>query len=190
LASAAVPNLFRAVRLNGQVYWDGLFALNPPVRDLPDAARGVGDNELPPDELWVIVINPARRHGEPMRMDDIRDRRNELAANISFQQEISFIGKINELVKKGLLAGKAKEKYRPIRGRAITMSDEIAAGLDYESKLSRNSAMLDMLMEHGQAQAKDFLSDLKRADADDRTAIWSRDIWGRFKDRNWTPLPP
>ena len=25
---------------------------------------------------------------EPKRMDDIRDRRNELAANISFQQEI------------------------------------------------------------------------------------------------------
>ena len=40
LASAAVPTLFRAVHLGGHLYWDGLFAQNPPVHDLPDAARG------------------------------------------------------------------------------------------------------------------------------------------------------
>jgi NTE family protein len=87
LASAAVPTLFRAVHLDGHVYWDGLFAQNPPVRDLPDAARGEGEGRPPPNEIWVIMINPLRQEREPKRMDDIRDRRNELAANISFQQE-------------------------------------------------------------------------------------------------------
>jgi len=29
---------------------------------------------------------------------------------------------------------------------------------------------------------------MEKPDADDRTAILSRDIWGRVKDRNWTPL--
>jgi NTE family protein len=43
LASAAVPTLFRAVHLGEHMYWDGLFAQNPPVRDLPDAARGEGE---------------------------------------------------------------------------------------------------------------------------------------------------
>ena len=32
LASAAVPTLFRAVHLGQHLYWDGLFAQNPPVR--------------------------------------------------------------------------------------------------------------------------------------------------------------
>lgn len=190
LASAAVPTLFRAVHLGGQVYWDGLFAQNPPVRDLPDAARGEGDDGLPPNELWVIMINPMRQEREPKRMDDIRDRRNELAANISFQQEIYFIGKMNELACRDLLADSAKDKYHPIKVRAITMSDEVAAGLDYESKLSRDSSQRRLLMEHGKDRARIFLTDLERPDADDRTAILSRDIWGRVKDRNWTPLYP
>ena len=192
LASAAVPSLFRAVHLSGQVYWDGLFAQNPPVRDLPDAARGEGKAEgergVPPDELWVILINALRQECEPKRMDDIRDRRNELAANISFQQEINFIGKINELAGRNLLADEAKEKYHPIKVRAITMSDEVAASLDYESKLSRDPSQRRLLTEHGKDRARRFLTDMERPDADDRTAILSRDIWGRVKDRNWTPL--
>ena len=32
LASAAIPNLFPAVQVNGHAYWDGIFASNPPVR--------------------------------------------------------------------------------------------------------------------------------------------------------------
>jgi hypothetical protein len=61
------------------------------------------------------MINPLRQEREPKRMDDIRDRRNELAANISFQQEIFFIGKINELAGRDLLTDEAKKKYHPIK---------------------------------------------------------------------------
>ena len=43
------------------------------------------------------MINPMHQEEEPKRMDDIRDRRNELMANISLQQEIFFIGKMNQL---------------------------------------------------------------------------------------------
>ena len=190
LASAAVPTLFRAVQLGQHLYWDGLFAQNPPVRELPDAARGEGNDGLPPNELWIIMINPMHEEHEPKRMDDIRDRRNELAANISLQQEIFFIGKINELAGRDFLADGAKDKYHPIKVRAITMSDEVAASLDYESKLSRNPSHIKQLMEHGRDRARSFLHDLQRPDADERTAILSRDIWGRVKDRNWTPLYP
>ena len=190
LASAAVPTLFRAVHLGQHLYWDGLFAQNPPVRDLPDAARGEGKDGLPPNELWIIMINPMHQEEEPKRMYDIRDRRNELAANISLQQEIFFIGKMNQLAGRNLLADEAKDKYHPIKVRAITMSDEVAASLDYESKLSRNPSQIRLLIEHGKDRARRFLQDMQRADADERTAILSRDIWGRVKDRNWKPLYP
>ena len=134
------------------------------------------------------MINPLRQEAEPRRMDDIRDRRNELAANISFQQEIFFIGKINELAGRDYLTDKAKKKYHPIKVRAITMSDEVAASLDYESKLSRDPGQIRLLSEHGKDRARSFLADLERPDADDRTALLFRDIWGRRKNRNWTPL--
>jgi NTE family protein len=56
LASTALPTLFRAVRTDGGVYWDGLFSQNPPVRELPRAN---------PDEIWVIQIDPEKRGEEP-----------------------------------------------------------------------------------------------------------------------------
>ena len=39
LASAAIPNLFRSVQIDGASYWDGLFSQNPPVRELVDLDR-------------------------------------------------------------------------------------------------------------------------------------------------------
>jgi predicted acylesterase/phospholipase RssA len=45
LASATIPTLFKAVRTDGGVYWDGLFSQNSPARELPDAK---------PNEILVI----------------------------------------------------------------------------------------------------------------------------------------
>jgi len=64
LASAAVPNLFEAVEIDGHYHWDGLFSQNPPIDDLMtvEASRK-------PDELWVIQINPQVREGEPSSLE-------------------------------------------------------------------------------------------------------------------------
>ena len=87
LASAAVPPLFRAVHEDRSYYWDGLFSQNPPVRELPDAD---------PEEIWVIRINPLARAREPTAIADIADRRNELSGNLSLEQELYFISKVNQ----------------------------------------------------------------------------------------------
>jgi NTE family protein len=183
MASAAVPTLFRAVHLCDRIYWDGLFSQNPPVRELPDAARGEDEHGNPgpaPDELWIIQINPDARHGEPTSMADIRDRRNELAANISFQQEVFFIGRINRLIHDKLLSPKGMERYQPIKIRAITMAAEEADKLSYESKLRRDPRFIGALMRHGERRARRFLRLLGSANADSVTACWQRDIWGNW----------
>src|SRR5579884_1634736 len=79
LASTALPRLFPAVTVPGRGrYWDGLFSQNPPVRDLVDYR---------PDELWVVQINPPTRTEVPTTADAITDRQNELAGNLSLEQE-------------------------------------------------------------------------------------------------------
>jgi NTE family protein len=103
VASAAIPTLFRAIRVGTGTYWDGLFSQNPPVRNLLEAQ---------PDELWVIQINPTRRDAEPRTMIEIADRRNELSGNLSLYQELHVIEKIDELLNEGLLASDGR--YRPI----------------------------------------------------------------------------
>jgi NTE family protein len=39
LASAAIPTLFRSVRLDGGTYWDGLFSQNPRSKSSPTRGR-------------------------------------------------------------------------------------------------------------------------------------------------------
>ena len=81
VASAAIPPLYRAVRIADGLYWDGLFATNPPVREFTDLEDG-------PTEIWVVQINPQRRTDEPRNIRDIGDRRNELSGNLSLGQEL------------------------------------------------------------------------------------------------------
>lgn len=138
LASAAVPTLFRAVTIEGKAYWDGMLSQNPPVRDL---AREK------PNELWVIQINPPERNDEPRSSDDIRDRRNELAGNLSLHQELYFIAKINEFVSQGIINDTA---YIEIEVRKIIMEKD----LPYSSKLDRNPKFLKEMMDYGEQQAK------------------------------------
>jgi NTE family protein len=72
LASCAVPNIFPAVPIGDDVYWDGLFSDNPPVSELV-RAPSVGDENLP-EEIWLIKINPTTCDAAPVRPDEILDR--------------------------------------------------------------------------------------------------------------------
>lgn len=163
LASAAVPTIFQAVRTGKEVYrdaplsrtsyidegvyWDGLYSQNPPIRDLTEAK---------PDEIWVVQINPEEIEKEPTTTAKISDRRNELAGNISLNQELYFIRKINELVRRmdrenGTLP--ALEGYKIIKVRRI----ELTLPLPTSSKMDRSLAFVERLMDHGEERADHFL---------------------------------
>ncbi len=134
----------------------------------------------------MIQINPDERAGEPKRSHDIRDRRNELAANISYQQEVFHIGHLNKLIQEEMLTEEALARYHLIKIRAITMSDAMAARLDYESKVFRHPDFIHDLIAHGRERGREFLDHLDAPDADRTTALRNRNIWGQ-----WTsPTPP
>lgn len=139
LASAAIPELFRAVHIGQGVYWDGLFSENPPIRDFlagqkPAAAK--------PDEIWVIQINPDQRRSEPKSTADITDRRNELAGNLSLKQELFFVKQTNDWLDEGWLkAG----HFKHIEVRNIPLEID----LDYPSKLDRSPAFINRLLNEG-----------------------------------------
>ncbi len=141
LASAALPEIFRSVRVGNGLYWDGLFSQNPPIREL---------TELGPDELWIIGINPLAREDEPTSMEEIRERKNELAGNLSLQQEIRQIQTINGLLASGALKG---THHRPIAIRSIALEGTYRN----RSKLDRSYDLMVALREHGRRQAELFL---------------------------------
>jgi NTE family protein len=166
LASAAIPPIFRAVRIGGSVYWDGLFSQNPPVRELLDAR---------PDEIWVIQINQSRMTprpkepepgDEPTSVVEILDRRNALAGNLSLHQELRHLEEINELVEelgegeglgeKRLRLKKKGREYKPVVVRQIEMSWPLGA----TSKLDRSPSFIRRMMGYGERRAEEFFAAL------------------------------
>lgn len=153
LASAAVPELFRAVRIGKGLYWDGLFSQNPPIRGF---LSGHGSRDAKPDEIWVIQINPETRSSEPKSANDIDDRRNELAGNLSLNQELFFVRQTNDwLHKKWLTADHLK--HVEIRHIALEME------LDYPSKLDRSPDFINSLLAEGRSKGSEFLGKLPKA---------------------------
>ena len=137
----AIPTLFRAVETADGVYWDGVFSENPPVRDLP---------ALAPDALWIVQLFPRRVDVEPRSPGAIADRRAELTANLSLEQEIDAIGKINEFVRAGYLDGAG---YREVGIERI----ELDRRLDSASAADRSPAFLEGLIADGVRAGEEFL---------------------------------
>lgn len=147
LASAAIPELFRAVPVGEGLYWDGLFSQNPPIRGFLSGFECCADK---PDEIWIIRINPERIGEEPRSSSDIIDRRNELAGNLSLQQELYFIEQANDWLQRGWLPA---ERFKPIELRTIALPLD----LDYPSKLDRSPDFIAALLDVGRQQGNLFI---------------------------------
>ena len=161
LASAAIPNLFPAVQVDGHAYWDGIFASNPPVAALLSKAS-MGGHVLP-EEIWIIQINRAHHGAIPEMPSDIFDRRNQLAGNLSLQHELELIRVVNLVLQEGaatheLFARFGLDMPHAIEVRFIRMSSQLAESLDYPSKLSRHPAHIARLIADGELQASAFLA--------------------------------
>ena len=153
-ASGAIPGFgTRAVRIGEDLYWDGVYSQNPPVRNFLADPETTDDK---PDEIWVIQLNPTTRSSEPKTVADIQDRDNELAANLSLGQETKFIADVNKWIERGHLPS---EQYKIVTVRTLTMSPELSESLDYASKLDRSQSFIEMLMAEGEKQAEIFLGE-------------------------------
>ena len=142
LASAAIPTLFRAAPVGTGSYWDGVFSENPPVRDLP---------ALGPDAVWVVQLFPRTIDAVPRRQSAIADRRAELTANLSLEQELDAIERINEFVRAGYLDGAG---YREVAIERI----ELDRALDSASAADRSPAFLAGLIADGERAGRRFLA--------------------------------
>jgi NTE family protein len=148
VASAAVPPLFRAVEARGTLWWDGLYAHNPPLKALLDLPAK-------PDEIWVIRLNPRAVTEEPQTVEAIEDRRNELAGNLPLDQELALIGKVNRLLAAAPVLG-ARFGYRQLTVREVALPLQ---DLPYRSKLDRSAAHIGRLVAAGRAMAPFFFDD-------------------------------
>ena len=115
---------------------------------------------------WFLLPVPSTK------IANILDRRNELAGNLSLEQELRYIRKINELVRERRInelvdedpPSGNKQEYRYVEVREPI---ENRRSLDYATKLDRSPQFIREMMAYGEEQAEEFLNGLLRPDRQD-----------------------
>jgi NTE family protein len=83
LASACLPQLFPPVEIEGEPYWDGGYASNPPLRALIEAGA--------PADLLIVRTMPIERPDTPTSAAGLADRINELTFGAALRNELSAL---------------------------------------------------------------------------------------------------
>jgi NTE family protein len=145
LASACLPQLFRAVQIDGEPYWDGGYSGNPALWPLIYATGAL--------DVLLVKINPLRRPATPDTPSEIADRVNEITFNAGLVGELRAIGFVGRLVREGRLDG---GQYKHLRLHMVA-DDEGLAPLTPSSKLNTDRAFLEALHALGRAAAERWL---------------------------------
>jgi len=140
LASACLPLLHHTVELNGEAYWDGGYAANPPLIPLVRASEA--------DHLLIVQLTPAIWEKVPLTARDVARRVEQIQFNATLNSDL-------EALKYGKLIG-ATAKLKRLRIGRISAEDQYA-GLADESAANLGWAFLQRLHDAGRLGADAWL---------------------------------
>ena len=145
MASACLPHLYKSVKIDGEIYWDGGFMGNPPIFPL-FYNTSIAD-------IMIVQINPIERDEEPMTAREIHNRVNEITFNSSLLRELRTIDFVTRLIDDGKLDSK---QYTHARMHRIEASEELNP-LSASSKLNTEWKFLCHLRDIGRKVCSDWL---------------------------------
>jgi NTE family protein len=130
MASACLPQLFQAVDIDGEAYWDGGYLGNPAL--LPLIA------ESAPEDLLIVQLNPPVRGERPRTAAGIAGRINEITFNASLVKELRSVALLKQALEEEpadrRFAHPLFDQVRVLRLHRIA-ADEAAFKLGTTSKL-------------------------------------------------------
>ncbi|MCP5432509.1 MAG: patatin-like phospholipase family protein [Alphaproteobacteria bacterium] len=97
MASGALPQLFQAVEVDGEFYWDGGYMGNPAIYPLIYHCRSA--------DVIVVHINPIERPTVPKTASEIHNRINEITFNSSMMREMRAIDFVTRLIDEQRVGG-------------------------------------------------------------------------------------
>lgn len=146
LASACLPNIFRAVEIDGEAYWDGGYLGNPALWPLY--------HERMAADIILVQLNPIYRPELPTSVSDIMNRLNEISFNASLMSEIRAIDFVRRLLESGRLE---QPRYRRIFLHLIEDEERMRA-FKLSTKFNGDWHFLQTMRRYGQEAADSFLT--------------------------------
>ena len=147
MASACLPNIFRAVQIDGEAYWDGGYLGNPALWPLY--------HEGGAPDILLVQINAIMRPELPTSASDIMNRLNEVSFNASLMSEMRAIDFVQRLLDAGRLE---QPRYRRIFLHCIEDEDRMRK-FKLSTKLNGDWEFLQVLRRYGREAADRFLAE-------------------------------
>ena len=147
VASATLPDLFPAVEIDHEKYWDGGYSGNPAMVGLIQ--------RLPKCDFIIVRIDPINRKDMPSDARGIQDRVTELAFNTTFWMELSALGVIMRFVEDGIVD---RERFGRILFHCIQASDQLEK-IPHSTKLNNAENFLTFLFDLGRRTADQWLAE-------------------------------
>lgn len=147
LASACLPQVFKAVEIDGEPYWDGGYLGNPALWPLYEQGG-------PPD-LVLVMLNPLVREEIPTSTSDIVNRLNEITFNGSLMAEMRAIDFVQRLLDAGRLE---QPRYRRLFIHVIEDEARLR-GFKLATKFNGDWDFLSTLRQFGREAADRWLAE-------------------------------
>ncbi len=144
-ASSCLPNLYQAVEIDGDAYWDGGYMGNPMIWPMI--------YDCTSRDVVLIQVNPLTRDEIPKTAMEINNRVNEINFNASLMREMRAIDFVTRLLDDGTLDTKKYKRMFIHRIHSESKMDE----LDASSKLNAEWDFLKYLRKTGYAAADNWL---------------------------------
>lgn len=140
LASACLPQVHRAVEIDGELYWDGGYVANPPL------VRLVHESTTP--DILVVQITPVRIDHAPTTSGEIAKRVDQITFNSSLNSDLDTLELAAELG--------ATPKTRNLRITRLA-ADELVENLAEQSATDLDWPFLVRLRDSGRLAADKWL---------------------------------
>lgn len=150
MASACLPQVFKAVEIDGEAYWDGGYLGNPSLFPLIYAKA--------PQDVLLVLLNPISRDGAPKGAGEIADRINEISFNSALIGEMRAIAFVQKLLDEGMLKTAITKKYRRLNIHAIRGGQDLLE-YDLSTKYDTSWRFVTKLRDMGRDAADNWLAD-------------------------------
>jgi NTE family protein len=147
LASACLPLMFQAVKIDGEHYWDGGYMGNPALFPLIYNCSS--------RDILIVHINPLYREELPHTAADILNRINEISFNSSLMREMRAVSFVTRLIDEKRVIDNS---LRRMLIHSIS-ADEQMTQLSAASKMNADWSFLTRLRDIGRESAESWISD-------------------------------
>lgn len=145
MASAALPLMYKAVKIDGEYYWDGVYLCNPQI----DPLIHFTDTK----DILIAKVSPAITDFVPKTIYEIHNRISQISLHASLMAEMRLLYLKNELIDNGFtMDGQLKKVFFHEISADFVMGD-----LSLTSKFNFSPEFLNLLRMRGRAETEKWL---------------------------------